>query len=145
MKDSDWKQILYFRKSEAWGDPSLISPDLMRCLDNYRSYIKTPIIITCGTQGVHVEHSNHNKGTAIDCVIPDYDLVDALFDALRFPFTGIGLYPSWQYLGKTIGGIHLEYAPSTNPKALWMGIGPSSEQTYIALNHSNLKKYIDNR
>lgn len=138
MKSNDWASIKHFSATEAWGDVARISPGLVRTLDQYRDFIDTKIIITCGTQGAHTEGSQHYLGTAVDVVFPDIskkDLFDLFIAALRFPFNGVGMYPHW----KPYGGLHLDVrsAPS---KALWLARLDGEKQVYIDFKLNELKK-----
>lgn len=138
MKPTDWEAIRHFKPSENWGDVSKIDFQLVKTLDSFRDYIGTPIQITCGTQGKHVENSMHYLGKAVDIVFPSSDK-DLLFDffmcAVRFPFGGIGLYPDW----KPSGGLHLDVR-SAPFKALWVGQKTDAGQVYLPMSISSLKK-----
>lgn len=145
MLDFEWDEVRHFTKNENWGDASKMSLQFLLCLDSFRDKLGKSIVITCGTQGEHVTGSHHSEGFAVDCVIPDINLIDGFINAVRFPFTGIGIYPDWEYLGKRIGGFHFELVSNMTvvPKKLWMGIGLLSRQEYIAVTYQNLKGHCD--
>jgi len=138
MKASDWAQIKFFKPTEAWGDVSKISFALVRELDSFRAYIDIPIQITCGTQGTHVEDSQHYLGLAVDVVFPSIDKKD-LFDiylaASRFGFKGIGVYPFW----RPQGGLHLDIR-DTPMRHQWLARKIADKQYYVNLCSSELRK-----
>lgn len=81
---------------------------------------------------------------AVDLVVPDRgDLspFDLLLAALRFGFTGIGVYPDWMYNNKKVGGLHLDVRPAQINGAQWLGIKDDNKQTYLSLNEANLRKF----
>ncbi len=135
---SVWSQLKFFNESEAWGDPSKISPRLLTTLDSFRGYLGCRMTVTSGTQGVHTDGSAHYRGEAVDVVVTLRALgkdnanhltnivkpLDVLLAAMRFDFGGIGLYPDWklqkakdndQYLG-----LHLDVRQHER-KSLWIG------------------------
>ena len=114
--DEVWKKLKYFKKHsliDRWGNVDLISDDLLLILDDFRHYIRKPVLVTSGTGGKHSENSQHSYGRAVDVCIPDFNHspVDLCFTAMRFPFTGIGYYPFWMYNGEICGGLHLDIRP----------------------------------
>ncbi len=142
MTDADWEILDYFKRDEAWGDPAKMDLHFVRELDALRGFIKTPIIISCGTQGDHTAGSRHFLGLAADCLIPGARLLDAFLTACRFSFTGIGFYPSWEYHGRAVGGLHLERDPTASHKKFWVGVGNRKSNTlYVGLTEENLRTY----
>lgn len=142
MIETDWDLIDFFSPSENWGNPSLMNLSFVQLLDKYRDFIKTPITISCGTQGAHEEHSLHSVGCAVDILIPKKSLLDSWIDACRFDFTGIGFYPNWMEDNRVVGGLHLEKDPTKTIKKFWMGIGTAKYNTqYVAMSEDNLKVY----
>lgn len=130
----NWDSVKHFGKEENWGNPDLMNSWLVTVLDNYRTEVNSPIIITCGTQGNHVKNSYHYGGLAVDVVIPgrEHDLLELFVLALAFPFRGIGIYPNWRYHGKKVGGFHFDMRSLMDGqrKAMWIGISNKDEQTY---------------
>ena len=143
MNTDQWKSIKHFKVTDNWGDVNRISVKLVDLLDEYRSFINTPINVNVGTQGTHVEKSEHYLGLAVDICFPEKevkDLFDLFLAASRFDFNGIGIYPGWHYNGKVIGGMHLDIRDSEYRK-LWIGVDEHNHQVYEAFNSENLKKY----
>lgn len=140
MKDSDWKNIQFFTPNEAWGDTGLIRLELVTALDAYRKAIDTPILITCGTQGVHAKKSQHYLGLAIDAVFPEKEVWDlptlSQMAIAHFGFS-CGIYPHWKYMGYKIGGIHLDVRPP--PQKSWIGLEDGS---YLPYTERNLREYF---
>ena len=149
----DWGRVRYFTKDEKWGNPTLIVPELVYELDDFRHDIGVPILVTCGTQGKHVYNSYHfwkmapgddnemPKGLALDIMFPTLErhhLPDLAIKALKFGFTGVGIYPNWQYKEKTIGGMHVDYRPKRK-KATWIGLGGGQ---YIPITLDNLNNFF---
>lgn len=136
--------LVHFSKDEAWGDADAMHEPLLRELDSLRTYLRLPIIITCGTQGFHAKNSWHFKGRAVDFIIPVQGIsaLDITFSVFRFNFTGIGVYSSWKYQGKTVLGFHVEIAdPIPNKRALWLSINDQfARQSYVQMNEENFKK-----
>lgn len=145
MIDSDWALVKHFSKTENWGDPDKMLKELVLELDAYRDFVATPIFISCGTNKQHLEDSQHPAGRAIDIMFSEKkkeDLFGLYLAALRFGFRGVGIYPSWEYKGQVIGGMHLDWRETTGAKSLWMGVqGEDGKQAYVALDPENLKKY----
>lgn len=142
MTDSDWGLIDYFSKDEAWGDPEKMDFPFVQELSKFRDFIKHPIIIVSGTQGIHARNSLHYDGRAVDCIIPRLTLFDAWIAANRFSFTGIGFYPDWEYNAVKPGGLHLEMCPTNPIKRFWMGLGHGTPR-YISMTLENIKLYYD--
>lgn len=141
MTKDDWAKLRFFKETENWGDPERMSPILLKALDDYRSVIKTPILVTSGTNGEHASESEHYVGRAVDIMFPELlpaDLFDMYLIAERFPFSGIGVYPSWKLNGVIRGGLHLDVRPYGQGR--WMGVlDENKKQVYVGLNKINLK------
>ena len=161
-----WDKVKHFRPNslvDQWGDPYAINDDHILRLDDFRSYINTPVIVTAAvktnghsTSSFHYSKKDKITGEEIghcatDIVIPDYDLspYDLILDALRFGFTGVGYYPHWKYKGKVVGGLHLDSRPLIVGRdntveyahSRWMGVEIDNVQQYIGLSFENLLKY----
>lgn len=134
-----FENLKFFKRTENWGDPDRMNPILLKTLDNFRAFVGKPIVITCGTQGVHADESEHYKGNAVDLICPGVKLLDLYLAAERFPFTGIGVYPDWRYKEQTVGGLHVDIREVAHLSfgARWMGYAGS----YHALTFENLKKF----
>lgn len=130
----DWKRIKGFQKSEPWGDPDKIKPELIEALVEFRKFIGRSVVIHCGTQGTHVAGSYHGLGMAVDLHVPGMALTDQFIAASRFPaFMGIGLYPRWNN-----PGLHLDIRP-TKIRALWWRDGSG---IYQEVNEVSLSLYL---
>lgn len=149
MNKEDWQRVRHFSENEGWGDPALMAFDYVHEVDLYRDFIGTPMVLTPhgGTGGVHInEHSLHYCGRAGDWIFVQKqigELLDLFFDATRFAFTEIGLYPDWTFNGQKLGGIHLgkvatDAATQFVKKKYWIGLKGS---IYVAMDTFNLKKY----
>lgn len=125
MKKSDWNKIEHFTRSEKWGDPEKMNLMLLIELDRYRDYLKRRMIIHCGTQGKHTPDSQHYHGFAVDLHAEGIPLFDAFIAALRFGFTGIGIYPQKKKKKGDPGwynpGLHLDKR-SAQYRAIWTRI-----------------------
>lgn len=135
-----WNVLKHFSANENWGDANKMDPKLLKMLDNYRGVVNEKIFISCGTQGLHVPNSLHYQGKAVDILFPSSEksLFDCYLIAEKFNFTGIGLYPDWQFGGKRIGGMHLDLRVS-DIAVRWIGVKEMNQTVYIALNEQNLK------
>jgi len=141
MESKDWEQIRNFKEHERWGDKSLIRIELIKELDDFRDYINSPVFISCGTQGQHSPNSLHYTGMAVDVMFPKLkakDLPDLLLTAMRFNFSGIGIYPHWTLKGDAIGGMHLDIRRSLI-KSLWIGL---ANNRYLALSFKSLNDHF---
>ncbi|MDI3547905.1 MAG: Peptidase [Halanaerobiales bacterium] len=115
-------EVKYFTKNEkndlgkvCWGEPDKINPLLIYLLDQMRGFVGSPFRINYGTQGVHSPNSQHYLGNAVDGYFPGLSIKEQFLIAIRFPFTGIGVYPYWNNPGLhlDVRQIHQEY------KAMW--------------------------
>lgn len=113
---------------------------------NFAHFIKEDVYITSGFRPQD-KGSQHALGIAVDVVVPAYAgrLLDLYLAAERYAvFTGIGVYPYFQFNGKVVGGLHLDCRDLGDiPKAgaRWMGIGRGNGNTYTTLDSANLKKH----
>lgn len=125
-----WESLKYFKVdgSDQFGEPFLIHPYLLILLDSLRAEIRTPLHITCGTQGMHTPNSQHYAGLAVDFVLPQYknSHLDMIYKIMNFPFTGIGFYPDWYYKSESniIGGYHVDIRPKLESESrdMWIGV-----------------------
>ena len=124
MTKEEWIRFYpEFVINENWGNAELMQLSFLEVLYAWRIYTGIPIFVSYGTQGTHADNSLHYIGFAVDLIplrgkIP---LVDVFISALRFHFTGIGIYPKWKYNGKVVGGMHLERNPlKIHRKKLWL-------------------------
>lgn len=150
MIETDWAAVTHLLPLDKhnWGDRTKIDRRVIRTVDDVARQLSQEIIITCGTQGAHVEGSYHypsdgQLGLALDIMFPNVtrrQLPDILFEILRHGFTGIGIYSEWR-LGParpSIGGFHVDYRPVSR-RALWL---KGTERFYEPLTFNNLAKYF---
>ena len=139
----NFKNIKHFKPSEFYT-PESISHELLCRLDALREYLGHSIVITCSTDGVHVEGSQHFLGRAVDIMVPTYQgsLFSLYLIIERFGFRGMGLYPNWNYKGQMIGGFHLDVRKLEGyQSAKWLGVFIKGEQRYVPFSPSNLVKF----
>lgn len=149
-----WPSLKNLKKDsrqDRYGNTDILKPDLLLKTDSLISHFKSDFIITSGTDGKHSPNSAHYRGEAFDIIlIPSKKVshpVDVIFQAFKLGFTGIGYYPDWKYFGLQVGGYHLDIR-QTKTAATWLGVQnwnkdkKKFEREYIALNHTNLKKYL---
>jgi hypothetical protein len=109
-------------------------------------FLKEEVYITSGFRPQD-KGSQHALGLAVDVVVPAYAgrLLDLYLAAERFAvFIGIGVYPYFQFNGKTVGGLHLDgrdIGDVGRAGARWLGIGRGNGNSYEALTAANLKKH----
>lgn len=164
--DRTWQKVRrYFKKDslvDKWGDVDAIDDEHLLRLYDFRVYLNVPIYVTAGVkQSGHTSKSYHYprpdkngemKACATDIIIPDYENspFDLVLDATRFGFTGIGYYPHWSFMGKTVGGLHVDSRPlrwdlddtKNYSHSRWMGIlNEGGAQEYVALDFQNLVQY----
>lgn len=146
MKFPNFDGIRYFKPegtTDQWGsDPSKISPELLKKVDQLRLLLGHPMHVTSGYRPKDYG-SQHALGLALDLVCPAVTLRTLYQAAEHIGFNGLGVYPAWRYDGQVVGGVHVDVRElNGNPKARWMGVpGVKIAQEYIALNPANLKKY----
>jgi len=144
MKPSDWNHIKHFKPNENWGDPTKMEFGVIFILDAFREYIERKIIVTSGIGKRETSGSQHPSGKAVDFVVEcyEYGKLNMIFDILRFPFMGVGVYPNHAASGmKSPIGFHVDSRES-NHRALWIGITDLSGKFHqTGLNQTNLKYY----
>lgn len=105
-----WKRVeRYFLPTEPWGEPEKISGLLLMTLYQLRCSSGWPVIIHCGTQGLHCKNSYHYRGLAVDFHFqPPGDisfhsqirhLLSFLADMQLANSVGLGVYPQWHHPG----------------------------------------------
>jgi uncharacterized protein YcbK (DUF882 family) len=132
MTPEQWEQIRYFAPGENWGDAARMDSGLILELDRLRHYLGHRIIIHCGYEP-RDGRGFHPQGLAVDCHCENFDPIEFFFAAMRFNFTGLGIYPWWNN-----PGLHLDKRP-TGPvayRALWGSIGPKE---YVELDGRFIK------
>lgn len=128
---------------ESAGERKL-SKRLLGFVDGYLVYTRMPAIVTSGYR--EGDKGQHGKGNALDVVV-DLGMgsgIDAILSALRFNFTGLGVYPDWKIEGvKRTLGFHFDVREKTplEPSARWLHMRIDGKIEKYALNYSNLLKF----
>ena len=133
------KHLRHFKPAEFGIWWPLINSDLLDKLDQFRDYLRTPVIVSpapgaIGRIGADHDSSQHfprPQLNAIDVMVPGATMNEMYQAAKIIGFHGIGLYPHW----KPHPGIHLdirEDRTSRNP-ATWSAIPDGDGQKYVAL------------
>jgi len=128
-------QALIWFEPDEFGDWwPMMSPDLLRKLDEFRERLGVPVMISpaAGSLGRNLgmfDLSQHNvdlwgEVRAVDIMPVGVDLETAYDAARAVGFTGVGLYPDWS----PYPGLHLDVRPG--PVALWSGWRVNGEQQY---------------
>lgn len=143
MEKKDWKSIKHFEASE-FNNPKRMVYAHVRRVDRLRQNIGFPILITSDFRDG--DDGEHGKGLATDLIFPTLDL-DKLYylylEAERHGFTGIGIYPHWEYKGKIIGGLHVDSrSPKNGRGARWICIMQDGKQEYISFTWENMTRYV---
>jgi len=149
----DFEKLDHFHSGEAWGDSQKLNYRLVWLLDCARDYVKRPFHISCGTQGTH-KGEYHDLGVAIDFIIElqGRNKLDVYLDLLRFPFTGVGVYPQWTTTraGKKVEdplGIHvdvgaIERMPRGVVQRRWLAYyNGDNGQEYIKANEDGFRQF----
>lgn len=140
MNNANWLDIRHFKQDENWGDWKKIEATLIYLLDSYRDKIKTPIYVSCGTQGKHCVGSEHYTGEAVDILFPNKLMRDGgelAQEAEDSGFSSIGIYNCWKLQGVSTLGMHLGVRKVKATKR-WIGI----ESQYLPFNMVNIKRYF---
>jgi hypothetical protein len=136
MTPEQWQQIKFFSPSENWGDASRMAPQLIQELDHLRRFLGCRIIIHCGYEPRDGK-GFHPQGLAVDCHAENWGAVDFFLAALRFGFTGLGIYTWWDH-----PGLHLDWRPVADIKpfrSLWGSTGPKE---YVSLDGAFIKQAL---
>jgi len=126
MRIEDWSNIEHFKPDEltawgspnAWGDPLKMNLAFMLLLDRFRDDLGFPFYVHCGydLEG-HAKKSLHKIGGAGDGSCPTLGSPWLLFEqAIKYPFTQIGVYEHWNNPGVHLG---LHGHGWAEPKTLW--------------------------
>lgn len=154
MTLADWQACKFLKLQTErdlrhnWGEISQIDRSVIRTLDTFASTYNHIVLVTCGTQGQHIDGSYHyptsdRLGIALDFMMPNVSrrgLPDILFQLLKYPFGGVGIYSDWalQKGRPCIGGFHVDMRP-TSVKATWL---KGSDSAYTNMSLANLRKYF---
>ena len=146
MLAKDWNNFDNFSEKEDWGVASKMAYLFIGEIQVFRTYIKSRMVVTAGfAKKGHSRNSQHYKIPchAGDFVLPDYKghPTDLIIDALKFNFTGIGLYFNHKYKGKPVIGLHLDQRPLsvTEVTKTWLR-NPDGED--IELNLANVSMWF---
>jgi len=142
----------YFDLSENWGDPKKVSIPLIKQVDKYREALGHRLHISPIEGAVYAEDKGHtedswhyiipgrnNLAMALDA-FPEGDLFRAWILALKFPFSGVGVYPYWKWPAKgLIGGIHIDVRPvgQFEPEHCWWRDKTGAYRSITKLNDIN--------
>lgn len=149
MNAADWASVSHLLPLEKhnWGDRNKIDRRTILTVNDLAGALSQDILITCGTTGQHVAGSYHypsgqQLGVALDIMFPSLgrrDLPDILFEIIRLPFTGIGIYSEWKLDADKprIGGFHVDFRTVAR-RALWL----RGTAGYERLSFANLQKYF---
>ena len=144
MLDREWEKIRHFKPTEAWGDTKIIDFHLVRLLDEFRDFVDQPMIVAYGTQGKHVAKW-HSLGVAVDIVIEAAykGQLNLVLDALRYPFSGIGVYPFARYAKfEHPVGFHFDVRPLLGwASARWIGIPKGNTIEQFQLDELTLRRF----
>lgn len=127
-------RLKYFDLSENWGDPEKVSDHLAVMVDNYREALEHRLYISPVEGAVYAKNKGHAKASwhyiiegrnefamALDG-FPEGDLFRAWVLALKFPFSGVGVYPYavWSAKG-LVGMLHIDVRPvgKFEPEHCW--------------------------
>jgi hypothetical protein len=155
MTQEDWKSNKALRLKDPsiahnWGDHTKICRSVIKLVDEFADTHKHQILVTCGTQGEHVEKSYHyphedrgGLGVALDIMFPKLkrrELPEVMLQLLRYPFGGIGIYTEWKLRPDwpSIGGFHVDTRPSSIT-ATWI---KEATGVYVGVTVANLKKHF---
>lgn len=138
---SIWDQLKYFRKDskvDNWGDPEKINQTLVWKLEQVRTKLGLPLVVTSGYRP-QSKGSQHAFGLALDVVAPTYSgsYLDLYFILERFQFKGLGLYRGWHYQGVEVKGFHVDersLQESQGMTARWLGIKLEKSTQYFPFN-----------
>ena len=127
--EKTWARVKHFKKTENWGDPTLVDDTLVLDLDKLREEIQCSIIINHAvkTSG-HSKKSFHyfeNGACAADVKIVwwEFDVETLLVTCLRAGFNGVGYYPWWNASQGTDVGLHVDKRNSPQ-KLIWISPVP---------------------
>lgn len=138
MIEADWLNCKLLKPTMNWGDATKMNKWLVLETDVFLQKLGRSFIVSCGTNKVHLAHSQHASGDAVDICFPGMskrDLFDAFLCASRFKFMGIGVYPDWND-----PGLHLDWRKAPY-RALWLGFG-TIKQDYLALDLNNILTHV---
>ena len=76
-RSETWSKLKYFSpdsKIDSWGNPDLISDNLLWRLDDFRKWLGVPVYVTSGVRSSSENSYHHpSRGAcAVDVVVPDY-------------------------------------------------------------------------
>jgi len=146
------EQCKYFDLTENWGDPDKVSDHLIVLGDDYREALDHPLFISPVKGAVYAERRGHTDESwhyiiegrneyamAMDA-FPGGDLFRAWVLALKFPFSGVGVYPYAVFPAKgLIGMLHLDVRPLTKftPECCWWRDKAGAYRSITKLNDIN--------
>ena len=104
MGEGLWGIVDHFKTCENWGDYRKMNVRLIFWLDALRRSVGMPIVIHNGyEEDGHEDGSQHYQGKAVDLHIEGLTVEEQMWEAMSFPFTGMGMYPFWNN-----PGLHLD-------------------------------------
>lgn len=105
MSDRDWSTIRHFKRVEFRKDPDRVLWEVVQLMDEMRdaARVRCFIHVAWDSSG-HADHSSHyavssDYASAVDFHFEGMSVFDQWLFAERFPWMGIGIYPSWKNPG----------------------------------------------
>lgn len=154
MRTQDFQKLDHFHSGEAWGDIDKLNYRMLWLLDCARAFVKRPFHISCGTEGKH-KSEFHSLGLAVDFIVElkGRNKLDVYLEMLRFPFTGIGIYPQWTTTPSGVRipdplGFHVDVGSVENlsrgvVQRRWLAYynDETNEQEYIKANEDGFRQF----
>lgn len=103
-------RLIYFKRTEHWGDPARMNGALLILLDAVRGIVGFPFVIHSAYRA-GAGQGEHGYGNAVDFHIEGLEpymaylkLIEALAELQALEFVGLGVYPQWNNPGFHLDG-----------------------------------------
>jgi len=148
-----WENIKHFKPDSTvdnWGDAHEMDFNFLCVLDSFRSFLNVPLYVVEGyhprRQQDDPNHLFHSYGCAAKIVCPDYDghILDLFFDAICYPFSGIGIYPELVFKNEVMSGLQVDLrrdAIHNKYVHLWLGYKKRRRYRSTDVSLANLKAH----